>query len=625
VRAKPQLLGSRRLSARTLERSERAVSSIGTRVPRITGEKTTDVTIAIAGSGGDGVVAAGEVLVSAAASQGLSCFLLKSFGAQIRGGESSCRVRLDAEQVLSQGDVLDVVCVLSWADYFKFESEMDLAEDVVFIEDSDDPYTGPKPYDTLPDATVYRLPFGKLAREDVGQAVTKNMVLLGILAELFAFPFDALRHAVARQFGRKAQHVVELNWKALQVGALYVRENVSKSDPVRLEFVRTAPRLVMSGNEAIAYGALYAGCRFYAGYPITPSSEIMHWLSEWLPKFGGVCVQAEDEMSALGMVIGASFSGLKALTSSSGPGISLMSELIGLASVAEIPCVIVNCQRVGPSTGIPTKTEQADLQQALYGTHGDAQRVVMAPADVEDCFDTAVLAFYVAEKYQIPVIILSDQFIAQRVECIGRERIAAGHGFAMRTERSKPRPGEFKAGSFERYALTPSGVSPMSLPGIPGAEFQISGLSHNERGRPTSQVELNKLQAEKRWRKLRAIGDELHYVRHYGPDDARLGIMAWGSSKGAVKEAVLKLNAAGIKVKAIVPQILSPIPKKSFERFAHGVERAVVVELSQSAQFLRYLRAFLDLPCELIPCNRAGGYPWSVREITTKVLEVMGR
>src|SRR5581483_7856358 len=217
--------------------------------------------------------------------------------------------------------------------------------------------------------------------------------------------------------------------------------------------------------DAIAYGALHAGCRFYAGYPITPSSEILHWMAEWLPRYGGVCVQSEDEMAALGMVLGASFAGAKAMTSSSGPGISLMSELIGLASTAEIPCVIVNCQRGGPSTGIPTKTEQADLQQALYGTHGDAPRIVMAPADVEDCFDTAVLAFLVAEKYQIPVIILSDQFLAQRVECVARERLS---GFRLEAQRLMPRAGDFKTGTFPRYALTASGVSPMSIPGIAG-------------------------------------------------------------------------------------------------------------------------------------------------------------
>jgi 2-oxoglutarate ferredoxin oxidoreductase subunit alpha len=246
----------------------------------------------------------------------------------------------------------------------------------------------------------------------------------------------------------------------------------------------------------------------------------------------------------------------------------------------------------------------------------------MAPADVEDCFDTAVLAFMVSERYQIPVIVLSDQFIAQRVECIARERIAAG--FMPVTERTRPASGEFKTGTFPRYELTASGVSPMSIPGIAGAEYQTSGLAHTERGRPTSQVDLNKLQAEKRWRKLASISEDLSFVRHYGPDDARFGIFAWGSSKGAVKEAVRVLNRDGMKVKAIVPQILSPIPKHDFEAFAASIERALVVELSQSGQFLRYIRAFLDLPCELVPCNRPGGFPWSVREITTKVLETMG-
>ncbi len=586
-------------------------------------ERTHDLTIAIAGSGGDGIIAAGEILVAACASQGLSCLLLKSFGAQIRGGESSCRIRLDREQVLSQGDLLDAVCVLSWADYFKFEAEMDLAEDAVFIEDADDPYAGPKPYDSLPLASVYRVPFGKIAREEVGNPLTKNVVLLGVLAGLVNLPADAIRHAIARRFSKKARAVVEADWKALDAGLAFARDRIEKTDGIHLEFDPAEPRLVFTGNEALAYGALSAGCRFYAGYPITPSSEILHWMSEWLPRYGGTCLQTEDEMAALAMVIGASFAGAKAMTATSGPGMSLMGELLGLASTAEIPCVIVNCQRGGPSTGIPTKTEQADLQQALYGTHGDAPRVVMAPADVEDCFDTAVLAFMVSERYQIPVIILSDQFIAQRVECIARERIAAG--FMPVTERTRPAPGEFKTGTFPRYALTASGVSPMSIPGIAGAEYQTSGLAHTERGRPTSQVELNKLQAEKRWRKLASISEDLSFVRHYGPDDARFGIFAWGSSKGAVKEAVRILHRDGVKVRAIVPQILSPIPKRDFEAFAASVERALVVELSQSGQFLRYIRAFLDLPCELIPCNRPGGFPWSVREITTKVMEAIGQ
>jgi 2-oxoglutarate ferredoxin oxidoreductase subunit alpha len=586
------------------------------------GERTTDITLAMAGSGGDGVMAAGEILTAACASKGLSCFLLKSFGAQIRGGESSCRIRLDRDQVLSQGDLIDVICVLSWADYFKFEAEMDLADEAVFIEDPDDPYDGPKPYDEREGATVYQVPLAKLAREDAGSPIVKNAVLLGVLGRLFGLPEDALRHAVARQFAKKKKETVELNWKALEVGARYVDERLVKQDRIRLLFDPREPRLVLSGNEALAYGALSAGCRFYAGYPITPSSEILHWMSEQLPSHGGVCVQAEDEMAALGMVLGASFSGAKAMTATSGPGISLMSELIGLASTAEIPCVIVNCQRGGPATGIPTKTEQADLQQALYGTHGDAPRVVIAPADVEDCFDTAILAFAISERYQIPVIILSDQFLAQRVECVPRERFQAGTGFRMVFERSKPRPDEFKTGTFPRYALTASGVSPMSIPGIAGGEYQTTGLAHNERGRPTSQVELNKLQAEKRWRKLTSIAKELSFVRCFGAEDARLGILAWGSSKGAVKEAVRVLAERGVPVKAIVPQILSPIPKKEIEDFARSVEKALVVEPSHSAQFLRYLRAYLDLPCELIPCNRAGGFPWSVREITTRVMEV---
>lgn len=228
-------------------------------------------------------------------------------------------------------------------------------------------------------------------------------------------------------------------------------------------------RDIGDGNEAVAYGALYAGCRFFAAYPITPASEVMEFISREIPKFDGVMVQAEDEIAAAGMCIGASFNGVKAMTATSGPGLSLMSEMLGLSSMAEIPLVIVNVQRVGPATGIPTKSEQSDLQQALYGTHGDANRVVIAPVDVEDCFDVTVEAFYIAEKYQIPVIILSDQFIGHRKETVRRIELGEHDGFTKRFERITP--AKRKLENYRRYRFTETGISPMTRPGIKGEQY----------------------------------------------------------------------------------------------------------------------------------------------------------
>ncbi|MFQ6617729.1 MAG: 2-oxoacid:acceptor oxidoreductase family protein, partial [Fidelibacterota bacterium] len=313
----------------------------------------TDVTIGIAGAGGDGVITAGDILVSAASRCGLFCFMLKSFGAQIRGGESSCRVRFSRDQVLSQGDKLNILAVFNWDDFGRFKEELIVKDGVIVLVDEKDNTPQDRiPLDFSMVQAFYKIPFTGIAREKAGSTLAKNIVLVGVLGELFNFPTDNLEEIIHRRFMGKSDKIIEANYNALHAGMEYTRKNVKKRDDLIFECITDSPKVVMEGNQAIAYGALYAGCRFYTGYPITPSSEIMEWLARELPKFDGVVVQTEDEISALGMVIGASFAGKKAMTSTSGPGLSLMSEMIGLAGAAESPCVIVDVQRVGPSTGI---------------------------------------------------------------------------------------------------------------------------------------------------------------------------------------------------------------------------------------------------------------------------------
>nr|MDA3870851.1 2-oxoacid:acceptor oxidoreductase subunit alpha [Candidatus Neomarinimicrobiota bacterium] len=460
-----------------------------------------NIVIGIAGSGGDGIITAGELLVKAASSDGLFVFMLKSYGPQIRGGESSIKLRMSELPITSQGDKLDVLVVLNWKDFLRFKSELLLEDDVVIVSDSDDKFPEEDiPIDKNKMKKWYKIPIAEIAKESSGTKQSKNIVMLGIVSELFNLPKEALKRSIKKKFSKKGQKVVDSNIIALNAGQDHVKNSLTKIDPLEFEYKEHEPRLVMEGNEAIAYGAIYAGLDFFAGYPITPSSEIMQWIGRFLPKYGGTIMQMEDELASINAIIGASFVGKKSMTATSGPGISLMNEGIGLASMTELPVVIVNVQRGGPSTGLPTKTEQADLMQAIWGSHGDSPRVVIAPVDVEDCFDSTVLAFYIAEKYQMPVILLSDGFIGHRKESINPAHLKdKKYGFKKINSRKTPTKKELK--DYKRFKITKDGISPISYPGIEGGEHQTAGIEHDEYGYPSSDVDVHKKMTIKRYAK----------------------------------------------------------------------------------------------------------------------------
>ncbi|MGA7615962.1 MAG: 2-oxoacid:acceptor oxidoreductase subunit alpha [Thermoanaerobaculia bacterium] len=577
---------------------------------------TRDLTIAIVGSGGDGVVSMGEMIAQAAASEGVHVIKTESYGPQIRGGESSCTVRLSADPLYSQGDFVDVLVVFGWADFARFRSEIVAGPDaIVLYEESDT-----TPLESLgfgPATRRIAIPFIDASKQATGGTIGKNIVTLGILAKLFNLPEDALRNAVKAKFAKKKAEVAESNLKAFEAGLAYAETMKQSLGDKAFTHTKSDPHLLMSGNEAVAVGAIHAGCRFFAGYPITPSSEILHYLSEWLPRVGGSVVQTEDELSALGAVVGGSFAGVKSMTATSGPGLSLMSEMLGLSTMAEIPAVIVDVQRGGPSTGNPTRSEQSDLWHALYASHGDAPRVVLAASDVEDCFHTTVDAFNISEEYQIPVILLTDQFIGQRKETLPKASL-------VHEVKSRTAPTDEEKVAYERYRDTPTGVSPMSTPGTKGGMYQTNGLEHDEHGAPNSMYLLHEKMNEKRFRKLWPIRKNYHFVRKYGPAEAEVGVLCWGSSKGAVEEAVMRANQRGEKVSALVPQMIFPFPKHEFEEYMRGVGRLLIVELNYSAQFYKYLRTFLDFaPGKVHVYKRSGGKHLTVAEVEEEIRKVL--
>src|SRR3954470_6932151 len=422
-----------------------------------------DLTFAFVGAGGDGAVTAGDIIAGVCASEGLHVVKTEAYGPQIRGGESSATVRISSERIHAQADAVDALVVFSWADFARFSNEIVLAADAVIFHEAAD-----APPEEMTTRTCHAIPFANLARE-AGAPGSKNVIAVGLLTARYGLPLELTRHAISRRFKKKTEAVIEANLRAFDRG---VTEDATLPPAVeRLEYTASAPKLLMSGNEASAFAAIHAGCRFFAGYPITPSSEILHFLSEWLPKIGGSSLQTEDELAAIGAVIGASFAGVKSMTATSGPGLSLMAEMLGLASIAEIPAVIVNVQRGGPSTGIPTKSEQSDLMHALYASHGDTPRVVIACNDVEDSYHATVDAFNIAEEFQLPVILLTDQSIAQRRETIAAE--ALEHEVVERRL-------AHDISDYKRYRITDDGVSPMTVPGQAGGMYQTNGLEHDE-------------------------------------------------------------------------------------------------------------------------------------------------
>jgi 2-oxoglutarate ferredoxin oxidoreductase subunit alpha len=576
-----------------------------------------DLTLAMVGSGGDGVVTMGDMIAQAGASHGLHVMKVEAYGPQIRGGESSCTVRVSADPIFAQGDEIEVLVVFNWGDFSRFRGEIIAATNaIVLYEESD---TTPLDEVDLGNSEVrfVPVPFIELAKEAAGTTLAKNIVTLGLLSELFKLPQEQLRKAVMGRFAKKKKEVLEVNLKGFDAGIAHAETLKEHASGMSLQYTEAEPMLLMSGNEASAIGALHAGCRFFAGYPITPSSEILHLLSEWMPRVGGYLVQTEDELSAIGAVIGGSFAGVKSMTATSGPGLALMTEMLGLASMAEIPAVIIDVQRGGPSTGLPTKSEQSDLWQALWGSHGDAPRVVLAPSDVEDCFHATVAAFNIAEESQMPVIVLSDQFIAQRRETLSM--LTLDHDV---TGRQVPSIGELK--EYKRYKDTKSGISPMTWPGMKGGEYQTNGLEHDEFGKPTSMHLVHEKMNAKRYRKLRQVRANYSFYRRYGADKADVGIICWGSAKGPVKEAVLKANGRGEKVAAFVPQLLYPFPYHEFGDFVASCKEVIVVELSYSAQFYKYLRTFLELPeGHTYVYKRSGGKNLTVGEVEDKVQKVL--
>lgn len=558
------------------------------------------VSIAISGAGGAGVMTAGQMLLDAAAKAGWYGLMGRSSGPQIRGGEACAFIRLSNTPVHCPDDHIDLHLAFDWLNIERFAGEIPLTDKSVILCDP----AGPAAPEILTrtGAKVVDLPLKDSAKAiDGGRA---NMIGLGAIGGIVGIEEAAMSAIIHKMIARKGPAAIDASLNAMGAG-----RTLGQAMNLGLD-LGEAPdhsheRWIFSGNEAAGMGALRAGVKFCAAYPITPATEMLEWLAPNLEKIGGTLVQAEDELASINMCIGGSFGGVPSITATSGPGLALMGEALGLAVAAEVPVIVVDVMRGGPSTGIPTKSEQSDLNIALHGMHGDAPHIVTAANSIADCLFTTQWSVHLAEALQTAAIVLSDQSMGQaRLICdkpaditfvAKRETVAEG------------------IENYQRYAITDSGVSPMAIPGTPGGEYVADGLEHAPSARPSSQAGDHHQQLDKRLRKLTQFSYGDHWADLEGSGET--AVITFGSVTGPVREALTRIDPDGTKYRLISLRLLAPALPDKFAQSLRGIKRALIVEQTHSKQFYHYLRSQYDLPDDIRIFAEPGPLPVRPQQI----------
>ena len=546
---------------------------------------------------------AGELLIRAAAEAGYYGSMSRLFGAQVRGGEAAALVQISTTPVSCPPDYFDLLVALDWEKVDQFAPEIPLNDRTIVLAD---PRSGPTPQSIAKSgARTIAFAMGEANATPLERALHGkhvNVFAAGVVGSLIGLPADQLKTALTTVLGGKSAEVTRINAAALAAG-------IAAAASLDLDFHLAAShpdaRWLLNGNQAIAVGSLRGGVRFVGCYPITPATDLVEWLSPQLQKLGGRLVLAEDELASINMVLGASFGGVPAMTVTSGPGLSLMIETIGLGIAAEVPAVIIDVMRGGPSTGIPSKTEQSDINIAVYGGHGDAPRLVLAPTSVRDCMFTGEWAVYLAESFQTPVIVLSDQALGQAFTVID-----------PKPDRPKPlaRRTELPDGPFKRYAIGPDPVTVMPRPGTPGGQWVGDGLTHNETGIPVSGAAAHVAQMTKRAKKIAQFDPGPLWGDVWGEGDT--AILTFGSGIGAAQEAAKRLSAAGQPTCVISLRVISPLPIQALTKALSGVKRLIVMEQNESAQLYHHLLAHKAIPLDAESLARPGPLPFRPTEIS---------
>ncbi len=548
---------------------------------------TYDFAMAIGGEAGQGIATPGDILARIIVRRGLHLSTYNAYQSIIRGGHIFLTLRICDEKLYSHGDKLDLLLCLNQDTMDRHLHLMGPGTRVVYNGDTITP-GGATEADLCP------IPVAELTQSR--NRLIQNTVAMGVVISLMGLEFEILEESLTLRFQRQGQQVIDENVGVARAGFDYANANFAPfASPVP---TGATPLAVWSGNDAIAMGAAAAGLKFYAAYPMSPASGVLHWMASNARNLGIMVRQVEDEIGVANMVVGAAHTGVRAMCATSGGGFALMTEAVGSAGMMEIPAVFVNVQRAGPSTGVPTKTEQGDLWQVLGASQGDYERLIVAPSDALDAFNTMPELFNLTDKYQCPGIVVSDLFISEGRYSVDPADIDMHPKIDRGSMITEPAP----ANGYFRYQYTESGVSPRAIPGLEGYVHVVATDEHDQDSTLISDEFTNphkrRMMVEKRARKLANVLSDVAVPEVEGPADADVTLIGWGSTYGIIQEAVQQLNAAGVKTNQLHVKWIVPFHGDHIAEVMTQAKKTIIVENSFSGQFARYLRSETGLAAD---------------------------
>jgi 2-oxoglutarate ferredoxin oxidoreductase subunit alpha len=571
-----------------------------------------DINVMVAGQGGDGSLTIASLLSGLFAHRGFHLYSTSNIASRIKGGHAAAYLRASVTPSGCMGDAIDLL--VAFDDEAVEIAAPAMAPDGIVVFDSS---KGPPPAGVLADTVrVLAIPIGRLAVRDLRRDLLKNCIGFGVVTRILGIDDKDAEESLRHRFRRIPEAAMETNIDAFRIGLANADENglAVGDSPWTVDEGAREEHLMISGNDAFSFGFLVAGGRFYAGYPITPATEILTWLERRLPQYGGIAMQAEDELSAINLAIGAAMTGVRAMAGSSGPGFILMQEGISQLGSAEIPLVIVDCQRAGPSTGMPTKVEQNDIGTMISG---DYPRVVLAPCDQGDCFTISVFATNLAQRIQGPVIVALDRALSQDSTTVQPFDLSG-----VDIKAGKRLTADEIAGlqEYRRYLITDDGVSPWAVPGTPGGANLITGNERNEWGLVSAEPKNRKRMVEKRARKIESVRDDLPKGKRWGDVDAPIGLLGFGTVGAVMERAAERLAKAGIEVQILQPRTLWPVLDETVD-FVRECRRVYVIEHNATGQ-LAHLISGGGAPKErMVSILKFDGTPFRAVDLVNSILE----
>jgi 2-oxoglutarate ferredoxin oxidoreductase subunit alpha len=575
------------------------------------------ISLLVGGEAGAGITRSGFLFAKACLRGGLCVFGANDYQSLIRGGHNFYVVRAEAEEIYSQADTIDLLIALNKETVTLHKDELVPGGGIIY--DGDQVTIGEEL--ERDDLKLYPVPLRKIVKGLEGPQIMENTVALGAANAILNYDPEILNEVLRDTFNAK---IAEQNIEAAKQGYDYAREHYGDDFGYRLQKTDKAGkhRIFLTGNEAVGLGAIRAGCKLYAAYPMTPATSLLHFLAPLDREYKMVVIHTESEISAANMVAGASYAGVRSMTATSGGGFCLMTEALGMIGMTETSPVILLVQRPGPSTGLPTYSAQGDLRFAIHASQGEFPRVIIAPGDITEIFYNTMEAFNLAEKFQIPAIIISDKYLAEShgtAEPFDQNRIGNDRGQLI-TDNSYAGEEEYK-----RHKFTADGISPRAIPSIKGAVVRTNADEHNELGYTTEDPVLTTKMADKRFKKLEALTQELanyETTKLYGPEDAEATILAWGSTKGPIREAMKLLSKEGIKVNYLQIVYLTPFPVAKVQEVMKRAKKTVVVENNKTSQLTSLIREHLLTTVDH-KILKYDGRPFNPEALSQKIKEVL--